>query len=75
MKNAVKFKPFFQIDMEAYYNSERESFNILVKDTGVGIDPEDLPNLFTRFGNLTRKAEMNNEGIGLGLTIIKQIVK
>lgn len=46
-----------------------------MKDTGVGIDPEDLPNLFTRFGKLTRTAEMNNEGIGLGLTIIKQIVE
>ena len=31
--------------------------------------------LFTRFGKLHRTAEMNSEGIGLGLMIVKHIVK
>ena len=35
----------------------------------------DLPKLFTRFGKLHRTAQMNSEGIGLGLTIVKQIVE
>ena len=46
-----------------------------VKDTGAGIAPEDMPKLFSRFGKLHRTAEMNHEGIGLGLTIVKQIVE
>ena len=46
-----------------------------IKDTGVGIAPEDIPKLFNRFGKLHRTAEMNHEGIGLGLTIVKQIVE
>ena len=37
--------------------------------------PEDFPKLFTRFGKLHRTAEMNSEGIGLGLTMVKQIVE
>ena len=41
-----------------------------VLDTGVGIAAEDFPMLFTRFGKLHRTAEMNSEGIGLGLTIV-----
>ena len=41
-----------------------------VEDTGVGIAAEDFPMLFTRFGKLHRTAEMNSEGIGLGLTIV-----
>ena len=45
-----------------------------MKDTGVGIAAEDLPKLFTRFGKLHRTAKMNSEGIGLGLTIVRQIV-
>ena len=34
-----------------------------------------MPLLFSRFGKLHRTAELNNEGIGLGLTIVKQIVE
>ena len=46
-----------------------------VEDTGAGIAAEDLPKLFTRFGKLHRTADLNHEGIGLGLTIVKQIVE
>ena len=46
-----------------------------VEDTGKGILAEDFPKLFTRFGKLQRTAEMNHEGIGLGLTIVKEIVE
>ena len=48
---------------------------VKVKDTGVGIDREDLGKLFTRFGKLQRTADINHEGVGLGLTIVKQIVE
>ena len=46
-----------------------------MKDTGVGIASEDLPKLFNRFGKLQRTAQMNSEGIGLGLNIVKQIIE
>ena len=48
---------------------------VAVTDTGVGISPEDMPKLFTRFGKLHRSSEMNHDGIGLGLTIVKQIIE
>ena len=47
---------------------------IIVKDTGVGIAPEEMPSLFTRFGKLLRTANINHEGLGLGLNIVSQIV-
>ena len=34
-----------------------------------------MPLLFTRFGKLQRTASINSEGLGLGLTIVKQIVE
>ena len=46
-----------------------------VEDTGAGISRQDLPKLFSKFGKLHRTADMNHEGIGLGLTIVKQIVE
>ena len=46
-----------------------------VEDSGAGLSEEDFPKLFTRFGKLHRTAKMNHEGIGLGLTIVKQIVE
>ena len=46
-----------------------------ISDTGAGIAKEDIGKLFTRFGKLQRTAEINSEGLGLGLTIVKQIVE
>ena len=46
-----------------------------MQDSGVGIAPEDISKLFTRFGKLERSSQMNSNGIGLGLTIVKQIVE
>ena len=56
------------------YDYSLESLLVQVRDTGVGIATDDLPKLFNRFGVLARTADMNNEGIGLGLTIVRQIV-
>lgn len=58
--------------------SYEETFGYLVVhvcDTGVGIESMDMSKLFTRFGKLHRTAYMNSTGIGLGLTIVKQIVE
>lgn len=34
-----------------------------------------MPKLFSRFGKLSRTANINHEGIGLGLTIVKSIIE
>ena len=46
-----------------------------VEDTGVGIEADDISKLFSKFGKLHRTADINSEGLGLGLTIVKQIVE
>ena len=61
--------------MLASYEPSSETLTVDVADTGVGIAAEDFPKLFTRFGKLHRTAQMNSEGIGLGLTIVKEIAK
>ena len=74
VKNALKFTHSGSVQVKASYESVDELLVVHVEDTGVGIASEDFPKLFTRFGKLQRTAEMNSEGIGLGLTISQKIV-
>jgi signal transduction histidine kinase len=49
--------------------------NVHIVDTGRGILKEDISRLFELFGKLLRTAEMNSEGIGMGLMICKNLVE
>ena len=76
MKNAMKFTTNGYIKIRARYEGHPSQMLVVeVIDTGSGIAPEDMDTLFSRFGKLLRTAEMNSEGIGLGLMIVKQIVE
>lgn len=44
-------------------------------DNGRGIREEDMDLLFKQFGKLRRTAEMNSEGIGMGLMICQNLVQ
>jgi signal transduction histidine kinase len=46
-----------------------ENVQVDVKDTGVGIDPDIMPRLFTKF------ATNSEQGTGLGLFISKSIIE
>lgn len=76
IKNAIKFtERSGTVTVVPFYDPYTAKLTVDVRDTGVGIAPEDFPKLFTRFGKLHRTAVMNSEGIGLGLTIVKHIVE
>ncbi len=46
-----------------------------VKDTGIGIHPEQIPHLFERFHQAERSANRSYEGSGLGLALVKELVE
>ncbi|MBI1833754.1 MAG: hypothetical protein HYR90_02920 [Candidatus Andersenbacteria bacterium] len=48
---------------------------ISFKDTGIGIDPPELPKLFGKFVRGKKSALIHTDGSGLGLFIIKKIVE
>ncbi len=50
------------------------SLQITVKDNGIGISPEFLPEVFERFRQ-DRSVTTRNGGLGLGLAIVRQLVE
>lgn len=48
---------------------------ISVKDTGIGIPEDEIPYLFERFYRVEKSRSRKYGGIGLGLSIVKQLVE
>lgn len=74
VSNAVKFTPKggrVQIRLERV-NSHIE---IIVSDSGMGITPEFLPYVFERFRQADSSSTRKYGGLGLGLSIVRQIVE
>lgn len=70
----MKFTNKGGIRIKASYNPIEQELVIHVVDSGAGIEKEDIEKLFSRFGKLQRTAAINSDGVGLGLTIVKQVV-
>jgi two-component system, OmpR family, sensor histidine kinase VicK len=74
LSNAIKFTKedaiFISIEKRKDDNNDNNNYALVtVKDTGEGIDPEILSNMFSKFNT------KSFEGLGLGLYISKHIVK
>jgi signal transduction histidine kinase len=70
--NAAKFTSEGSITVT--WKEEDGFVHIDVKDTGIGISPEFLPELFNEFTQESTGAGRTHEGTGLGLTIVKGLV-
>lgn len=74
LSNAIKFTPKrgrVQVRLERV-NSHIE---IIVSDTGMGIEPEFLPFVFDRFRQADASKTRNYGGLGLGLAIVRHLVE
>jgi CheY-like chemotaxis protein len=73
LSNAIKFTPEGgRIDVDA--REAGDSYQISVTDTGRGISPEFLPQIFERFSQQESGAGKSFAGLGIGLTIVKHLV-
>jgi signal transduction histidine kinase len=74
ISNAIKYSPSGgTIDCELTARSGIA--RLAVKDSGVGIAPEDLPILFTRFGRVSTPQTDHLPGTGLGLYLGRQLAR
>ncbi len=71
ISNAIKFSAD---GIEVSLRHANGAAFIDVKDFGVGIPDDLLPSIFDRFSRASRKGIHGEESIGLGLSIVKQIV-
>jgi two-component system sensor histidine kinase VicK len=53
---------------------DHNKIGLIVQDTGVGIEPQDIPHLFERFFRGRNVRQSHIHGTGLGLSIVKEIV-
>jgi PAS domain S-box-containing protein len=73
VSNAIKFTPSGgRIDVDAHVVGDQ--FEIAVTDTGRGISPEFLPQIFERFSQQESGTGKSFSGLGIGLTIVKHLV-
>lgn len=75
ISNAIKFTPEGGHVYINAYEENTNMFRIEVKDTGIGIEEEDFPRLFSEFQQLDASSAKKYQGTGLGLALTKRLVE
>lgn len=75
--NAIKFTEKGCIAISIGCRKEDYGVNLVVtvKDTGIGIDKENLEKLFVAFGQLDASRKRQEGGVGLGLAISRALIR
>jgi signal transduction histidine kinase len=74
LDNAIKFSPDGgDVMVETGFNEK--AIWVKIKDQGVGIPPEAMPHIFDRFYHLDHVDGHLFRGVGLGLSIARQVIE
>jgi len=74
LNNASKFTPAGgRIDLSTRLNGQE--VEITVRDNGIGIEPAQLPLIFDMFTQLDSSLERTQGGLGIGLTLVRNLVQ
>jgi signal transduction histidine kinase/ActR/RegA family two-component response regulator len=74
LANAVKFTPQGGA-VSAALSCDGNQLSVQVADNGEGIDPMFLPHIFDRFRQADASSARRHGGLGLGLSIVRQLVE
>ncbi len=73
ISNAFKFTFDGEIGVAVHRDGDR--FLVSIRDTGAGIAPEELPRIFDRFHRVEGSTGRTQEGTGIGLALVQELVK
>ena len=73
LSNALKFT--FEGTIELALRERGEDVELTVRDSGIGIAPDDIPNLFERFHQIAGARARTQEGSGIGLALVNELVR
>ncbi len=77
LSNAFKFTPAggsVSVLLRTEFTPEGKFLRVRVQDTGVGLDPADLPQVFDHFYTAHHASPPAQPGSGIGLALVKQLV-
>ncbi|HEY8563087.1 MAG TPA: CHASE domain-containing protein [Pyrinomonadaceae bacterium] len=74
LSNALKFTPSGG-RIDAALRAENDCLELIIEDSGSGIDPDFLPHIFDRFSQYDSSTTRKFGGLGLGLAVSEHIVK
>ena len=78
LTNAVKYTPQGSVTLAVTFekmDEKRIRLRFSVKDTGIGIKPEDLPKLGQAFQRIEEERNATIEGTGLGMNITQRLLQ
>ncbi|PRR83577.1 HAMP domain-containing sensor histidine kinase [Clostridium vincentii] len=74
VSNSIKYSKL-QGEIAVYFEVLDNSLYVYVKDNGIGISSNDVPNIFNKFYRGEKSRSQNIPGSGLGLSISKYIIE
>ncbi len=77
LSNAIKYTTEGIVELTMGYERKSDaviSLNVAVKDSGIGIKPEDIDRLFDEYSRFDTKKNRNVEGTGLGMSIVCKLL-
>ncbi len=72
LSNALKFT--FDGAIDVTVRADGSDAVVTVTDTGIGVAPSEMPQLFERFHRIENARSRSNEGSGIGLALVKELV-
>lgn len=75
LSNAIKFSNAGDVAILAVEDAWEDGIVLTIRDTGIGIDEEDLTRVMQPFGQVANPLSRNHTGTGLGLPIVKALIK
>ncbi|MFN8401055.1 MAG: ATP-binding protein [Anaerolineales bacterium] len=72
--NAIKFSPY-DSTIEIRFADLGNYVSVSVVDYGIGIDPQIRPRIFDRFFHLEKSGDEIYDGLGIGLSITRQVIQ